>query len=256
MMQEKLFAFLSSPNRDAYFAIRGDVIASDRYNPDSLELSAALSLLDAGKHIEAREGITGSMPNLLLSPAAHQLLSRIAEQLNDQESAAAERAIASLCLAGILTTGDGSREKPYVVLRVSDEYDVINYTHKQIVGQSLFQDGEKGYDQLRCEDGSVLWFDITDAFRRREERIRKLYQVRLSEVGQAGLRSFLSFGNFGVYRRPRQNLWWIRRSLYSEQSGLGNGLTLRADLWRSVRQLNSRIPRPQGEFNQALQPAP
>jgi len=183
IMQEKLFTFLSSPGRDTYFAIREEVIASEHYNPHSLELNAAISLLAAGDHIQAREVITGSMPNLLLSPIAHQLLSRIAEQLNDQESAESEHAIGSLCLRGLLATGDGSQDKPYIVVRISDEYDVVHCLGKQMVEQSLIADGDKRYDLLRCADGSELWFEITDALRRRQQLSKAVYQVRLSQVG-------------------------------------------------------------------------
>jgi ribosomal protein L7/L12 len=60
---------------------------------------------------------------------------------------------------------------------------------KQSVGQSLIQEEEKCYDLVRLEDGSELWFDITDAFRRsQEEPGNAVYRVRLEHVGSSRLK--------------------------------------------------------------------
>jgi Domain of unknown function (DUF4919)/Ribosomal protein L7/L12 C-terminal domain len=184
-MREKLVAFLTSPSRETYLAIREEVVGSSQYAPYSQELDSADQLLDAGEHMEALQRITETMPNLLLSPRAHYLLCRIARALNDHKTAESELRNVAVCLAGILMTGDGSHEKPYVVVRVDDEYDVINQLGKQRVGQSLIQEEEKFYDLLRLEDGSELWFDITEAFRRSQEPVNAVYRVRLSHVGSS-----------------------------------------------------------------------
>jgi hypothetical protein len=110
-MQEKLVAFLNYPGRETYLAIREEVIGSSRYAPYSQELNSAEALFDAGQHMEARERITESMPNLLLSPRAHYLLCGIARALNDHKTAESELKIVAGCLAGILQTGNGSHER-------------------------------------------------------------------------------------------------------------------------------------------------
>jgi len=184
-MLEKFFAFIGSPNRDKYLAIREEIIVSEQYDPYSSDLDHANALLNAGEYREARESISGSMPNLLLSPSAHYLLSLIAGKLNDQKSAELEGAIASSCVKGILATGDGSHEKPYIVVRMSDEYDVAHCLGKQNTEQSLISDGDKCYDLLRCGDGSELWFEITDVLRRRQQISTAVYQVRLTQVGSS-----------------------------------------------------------------------
>lgn len=188
-MQEKLIAFLTSPDRETYLAIRAEVIGSSRYAPYSQELNSAEQLFDAGEYMEARQRIAESMPNLLLSPRAHYLLCRIARALNDHKTADSELRIVAVCLAGILQTGDGSHERPYVVVRVDDEYDVIHWgLRKERVGQSLIQEEEKCYDLLRLEDGSELWFDITDAFRKSQEPVNAVYRVRLEHIGSSRLK--------------------------------------------------------------------
>jgi ribosomal L7/L12-like protein len=76
-----------------------------------------------------------------------------------------------------------------VVVRVDDEYDVIHLgLRKESVGQSLIQEEEKCYDLFRLEDGSELWFDITDAFRMSQEPGNAVYRVRLEHVGSSRLK--------------------------------------------------------------------
>lgn len=165
-MREKLAAFVTSPSPDTYHAIRDEVIASDHYDPYSSELDQLDGPLAAQEYSQVRESISAAMPNLLLSPRAHWILSFVAMKTNDLDDAAFERALALLCTEGILGTGDGGRGKPYVVVRVSDEYDVMRHLGKKKVEQSLVLDGDRHLDVVRCEDGSELWFEITDPYQR------------------------------------------------------------------------------------------
>lgn len=74
-----------------------------------------------------------------------------------------EYQIGQICIDCILSTGDGSKDQPYLVLRTSDEYDVLEHLDKKVKQQSLTGNGEKRFDVLECEDGSEYWFDVTDA---------------------------------------------------------------------------------------------
>ena len=102
------------------------------------------------------------MPNLLLSPRAHLCAAMIAESEGDEERRRMEGAVAYACVQGILSTGDGTKQRPYVVTRTSDEYDVLQFLGKELESQSLLEEEDRHYDQLRCKDGSEMWFDVTD----------------------------------------------------------------------------------------------
>jgi leucyl aminopeptidase len=56
-----------------------------------------------------------AMSNLLLSPRAHRLLSFLYAKEGNEEAAAMEFEIAETCIQGILATGEGSRENPFLV---------------------------------------------------------------------------------------------------------------------------------------------
>jgi hypothetical protein len=73
-MKDLLIDFLKSPDRESYLSLRDAVVSSDQYEPYSFELEEVGKLLDAGELTEARERISASMPNLLLSPRAHLML--------------------------------------------------------------------------------------------------------------------------------------------------------------------------------------
>lgn len=105
-----------------------------------------------------------AMANYLLSPGAHLLLGDIYEKLGDEESARRERTIAIRCVKAILASGDGTADRPYLVTRVSDEYDVLAYLKKPMERQSLQQRGGRACDVMCCKDGSEIWFDISEAF--------------------------------------------------------------------------------------------
>lgn len=79
----------------------------------------------------------------------------------DEERAARERRTSRLALDSILSSGDGSAERPWSVLRISDEYDVLAAQDRRSTDQELVVDGDRRLDHHRCADGSEAWFDVT-----------------------------------------------------------------------------------------------
>lgn len=166
VIRDLFFAFIQSQTRDTYLAVQEAVASSDQDRPYSDELDSVHELLDQGRYGDARARMSESMPNLLLSPRAHLLLALIAEKAGDEKGSQMENFIAASCAEGILATGDGSRDRPYIVLRVSDEHDVVQYLGKQFAEQALIKDGSRHLDLISCDDGSKLWFDITNPYKK------------------------------------------------------------------------------------------
>jgi hypothetical protein len=83
-----------------------------------------------------------------------------------QSRAKREASLMAACLAGMKATGDGSRARPFVVTRISDEYDLIHSLGKTSSQQRLvFADGSH-FDVHDLVDGTTIWFDISDIFGR------------------------------------------------------------------------------------------
>lgn len=162
-MHEELIDFVMSQDRDSYLEFREKVISSDSYQPYSDELDTAVELCDQEKWEEARDLVQNAMGNLILSPRAHRMVGFLHHKLGDDQAAQFESMIAQCCLIGIQATGDGSVDDPFIVVRTSDEHDLIEHLGKQPQQQSLTHQGDRHLDVITCVDGTEYWFDITAA---------------------------------------------------------------------------------------------
>lgn len=167
-MKNLFVDFLKSRTCESFLAVRSALVVSEHYSPYSNEMDDIPEMIDAGRLTEARARISESMPNLLLSPRAHFLLASIGEKSGDQSFAQMERFFGGVCLEGILATGDGSIDRPYIVCRTSDEHDVVWSFGKKATGQALVPDGSRVLDRLSFDAAEDIWFDITDAHRKLE----------------------------------------------------------------------------------------
>lgn len=161
-MRELLVRYLEEQTPESFLALRQSVLASPDYNPYSDELLEASELLDQGKFEGARERLHSMLGTWVLTPRVHFMLAFAHQKVGDRESAEMEEAIGALLLQGILSTGDGSEGAPYLVSRVADEYDALEYLDRPSRGQSLVGKEERRLDRHQCEDGSCVWFDVTD----------------------------------------------------------------------------------------------
>ncbi|MBM4041312.1 MAG: DUF4919 domain-containing protein [Planctomycetes bacterium] len=170
---KELFAkFLEKPGKETYLAALKAVTEAEGYDPYSSDLDDLWPLIKEGKFQEAREKREKAMPNLLLSPRAHGLAAMAAEALDDAAKAKSEREAAAKCIEGILATGDGSPDKPYLVARVSDEYDLLRHLKKARTSQGLHHKDGKSFDVMNCADGTEVWFDITVVFDSLSKRLK------------------------------------------------------------------------------------
>ena len=87
-----------------------------------------------------------TFPNLLLNPGAHIMLSHAYRALNNEKMADFEKQVASFLVSFILETGNGTKERPYLVLRTSDEYDVLEALGKERSKQELIEDHRRFLD--------------------------------------------------------------------------------------------------------------
>lgn len=161
-MQENFVAFLTTPTAEKFRAIRDAIAKHPSYDGYSNDLRDMEDAFQQKRFADVKTAFAQAQPNLLLSPAAHLLLSMSLKEEGNEKGSEMERFICFRCVEGIQTTGDGTQEKPYLVLRTSDEYDVLSALGKQLQSQALVHDQGKSYDKLTCADGSELWFDITD----------------------------------------------------------------------------------------------
>jgi hypothetical protein len=156
--------YLSEPSAENYMHLRAAVAISSDYEPYTNYKEQAYGLMEAGKFAEAVEYLIACMPNWFLNPGIHFLLSFIYHKLDQAEPSQAEMSMAMLFLEGILLTGDGSDEQPYLVLHTADEDDVLLHLNKEPKNQSLVEQRGKYFDRQLCADGSEVWFDVSTPY--------------------------------------------------------------------------------------------
>ena len=169
-VRENYLEFFKKPTTEGFQSLRQQVAASDRYAPYSNELDMLAAALGAGHPQAAIDLFWRSFPNLLLSPLAHLMLSQAYLGLKKENEAEGEKAMGHLILKSILATGKGTKKKPYAVMRVEDERDVLSALKKQAGAQFLIMAGSRMLDLLQCSDGSEVYFDITLMFGRGRKR--------------------------------------------------------------------------------------
>jgi hypothetical protein len=169
-VRENFLEFLNNPSVDGFEILRQQVAASDRYAPYSNESDMLMAALCAGHPQAVIDLFWRSFPNLLLSPLAHFILSQAYLDLKMENEAEGEKAMGRLILKSILATGKGTKKKPYAVMMVEDERDVLAALRKQPGPQFLMMGNKRVLDLFQCLDGSEVYFDITLMFGRGKKR--------------------------------------------------------------------------------------
>jgi len=156
--------FVNQPTKDGYLGLHKVVVSSASYNPYSVVLGDIKKLVDLEDFEKALAKLKESRKVLRLSPRAHIFFAKVHSKLGDDKLADKHNKIATACIKGILATGKGSEDQPYLVVRTSDEYDVLVFLKKRMKSQGLHRKGKRSFDVLHCQGGSVYWFDITASF--------------------------------------------------------------------------------------------
>ncbi|MDO5737094.1 MAG: DUF4919 domain-containing protein [Propionibacteriaceae bacterium] len=164
--QVALNEWIDDPSAVRTDDLRDAIQCSANYSSGRELTSVVVPLLESGAFQEARNAVLSVMPGSFLSPAAHTALSRAYLGLGDDEAADRERSFARASLVSILNSGDGTRDSPWVVLRITDEYDVVAAMGTRVSTQSVEQRGSRVLDELTTEDGQALWFELRGGGRR------------------------------------------------------------------------------------------
>ena len=142
-------------------ALRDAVRRTPGFDPGLVVVDAVAPALARGDHSEAASVVQRLMPGAFFSPSAHAALAAAHAGLGDDARARAERGLQALAIESIRSTGDGTREHPWSVLRISDEYDVLRAGRRTSQQQTLVAVDGGSLDRHVCDDGSEAWFDVS-----------------------------------------------------------------------------------------------
>lgn len=154
-------AYAKSRSADDLERLREVVRTSPGFDPGLDVAGLVAPLLANGAHADVHTLVRDLMPGAFFSPAAHAALAAAHEGLGDATRSRRERRTQALALDSVLGTGDGTRERPWSVLRISDEYDVLRAQRRTSATQTLVDDGDRSLDRHECTDGTEAWFDVS-----------------------------------------------------------------------------------------------
>lgn len=136
------------------------IMQQPTYDPLVLLGPTVAKLRQAGDHQGIIDEIGKRMPGLFLSPAAHMHLSQAHEALGDETAAKRERRFALLAMRSIREGAAGTQESPFPVLRIEDEYMVLEAARQRSAQQRETSDDSIHYDVHTVDDGSEVWFRL------------------------------------------------------------------------------------------------
>ena len=165
-MKKTLSDFLSNPTKENFSSLQKEIFEDPNYNPYSSDVNKIQDFYDDD---ELEKAVEYESINTLLSPRAHLFKSYALREMNMHERAQSEKAFALKILKGISLTGDGTEEKPYIVTRISDERDMLDYFEEEYQGQGLISHEDRTLDLMICQSGRKIYFDITRPFLRLSE---------------------------------------------------------------------------------------
>jgi hypothetical protein len=159
----RLNTFLRERTLERYLAARDAMLVSRFYDSKSTVLPDLFRPLGRGLHHRVLAAGTRAMANWVLNPGIHFVMSQSFRELGDMDRAEFEAETGRALLDGLLMTGDGTPDHPYLVLRAADEYDVLASMGLRCRAHQVAYRNGRAFDALACDDGRDVWFDVSAA---------------------------------------------------------------------------------------------
>ena len=170
-MYGELADYIQNPVTEEFLKLRAGILSHPDFDPDDARLEPVEELVSIGEFGKVGELVREAMwPSFLLSPGAHVQLGFALQKLGQEREANVERALAALLMQGIESTGEGSEESPFLVLRTSDEYDYLFAKQLQFASHTEVKKEGRTLDCILARDHGPVYFDITDLCHVRESR--------------------------------------------------------------------------------------
>jgi hypothetical protein len=161
---------LEHPSAERLLALRDLILERSDFAPYSPEWQVLGELHGAGEFGRVLGAWELLQPVGVLSPRLHFWAGTAALELGEYEQAAWERHCMQACLQGLLQTGTGAAESPFIVTYRWDAYDVMRALGASPAQQSLI-DTEYGLcDRFLCDDGEDYWFLVGELVDRANQR--------------------------------------------------------------------------------------
>ena len=146
------------------------------------DLLEVARLLEDKQFAKARTCLESLPAAAALSPRVHLLAAQLAEAIGDRDDLELERFLFSVCVRGILATGEGSESSPYLVCQAADEHDLLEALRLKPVAQAIMPRGAQTLDVVKCAGAKSVWFDVTAVMPPRKVRRRAIARPSTRKV--------------------------------------------------------------------------
>lgn len=164
-MQDLLQKFFAHPGPRNYLRVRERLLSRRRGRARPMQLVNLVELFKGGSYQQVRRAIDEMMPAWALSPAVYWLGACAARELDDACEAEVDRFAYHACIQGIMATGAGSEDRPFLITYSSD-IDEVLYQMKRVRQRLELQRGKRGLcDVAWCPSGEPFWFSLGEGIR-------------------------------------------------------------------------------------------
>ena len=163
--KEGLLELVTTPQAPRFLDLRRRVLDGHFAALAAFDWAAVDERLRRERFKEALELLTDFVGLGLLSAPFHRLLGRARRGLGQGALAALELDLARRCTSWVELTGDGSEARPFVVACEPEEAELLSSRDLTAGEPHLHRRRDRAHRVHALEDGSRVWFDVSDSFR-------------------------------------------------------------------------------------------
>ncbi len=164
-LRDAFGAYLKQGTLESFLAAREVLLSLPSYDPWSTELAEFDRLLEREDWGGIHRTALGVLDNWMLTPYLHECLALAHRRLGDESLCALEAELAAACARGILMTGDGTAERPYLIVRPDDAYGAMLFDGKEWTYEREVSRAGRTLRALTDADGTEHWFELARAAR-------------------------------------------------------------------------------------------
>lgn len=161
-IMQAVATMLPMPTRENYLRVFDRLRASSFYDPASTALDTMTTLINKGDNIGVIDCYKDANPNYVITPEAAIILSMAHKNTGNLKLATIFANAADSACKGIKSTGDGTQQRPYLLIHSRGIDGFIAFgLQKEAASSRTFQDGGRLLVAVKCKDGSEIFCDIT-----------------------------------------------------------------------------------------------
>jgi len=166
--------FLDDRSVNTYLHFRAEYEMSEFFDPRRSDVEGVRELLAAQEYERVLNDDQVLLQNIIC-PSMYKLRAFAHQQVGNELLAIEDMDMMSMLIVCIEGTGDGSQERPFLVLYPADQKEMLKTRGLTAVSSKIQTVGEgestRYLEEVHCNEGSYLWFDVTSYHKKPKPRV-------------------------------------------------------------------------------------